>query len=81
MGDFSLRGIGAFYNQSVYLMGEKIVYRPMCDLLTGLWYVQRGWRRIDGTTHEWETIVSTGEKHEEGYNAAKKWIKRIKSDE
>ncbi len=47
----------------------------MCDLFTGLWYVQRGWRRIDGTTHEWETIISTGKKHEEGYNAAKKWIK------
>lgn len=75
MGDFSLRRIGAFHNQSVQIMGEKVVYRPMCDLFTGLWYVQRGWRRIDGTTHEWGTIVSIGKKHEEGYNAAKEWIR------
>ena len=60
-----------------YLMGEKTVYRLMCDLFTGVWYVQlrRRWRMIDGTMHDWETIISTGKKHEEGYNAAKEWIR------
>lgn len=56
-------------------MGEKVVYRPMCDLFTGLWYVQRGWRRIDGTTYDWKTVISTGKKHEEGYNAAEEWVR------
>lgn len=67
----------------IHLMAERKIYRPMCDLFTGIWYVQlrRCWRDIDGVTHEWETIISTGKKHEEGYNAAKEWIKRIKSDE